>query len=154
MLLEDKKKPEKYSNKRLDTFCWSMFHCHYHHEPAPRTWSSFPFPPWTLPPLPISGCHRPKLQLQLDENRAVSAASCICNLLSHFLSLIPLHPLHHKSSKSENVKQIMTSFDLCEALRESGSSSDHLCSHLDLYWTYGRYKHCTHYKSPPSTILG
>ena len=29
-----------------------------------------------------------------------------------FLSLIPLHPLHHKSSKSENVKQIMTSFDL------------------------------------------
>ena len=29
------------------------------------------------------------------------------------------------------------------ALRESDSSSDHLRSHLDCYWTHVRYKYCT-----------
>ena len=96
----------------LTRFCWSMFHCHYHHEPSPRTWSSFPLPPWTLTPLPMPGCQRPKLQLQLNEIWAVFAANRIFNLLSHFLSLISLHPLYHKSSKSWNVKQRITSFGL------------------------------------------
>ena len=68
-----------------------------------------------------------------------------------FPSLIPFHPLHHKSSKSWNVKQIMTSFDLWgpkgERLLFLFRSST--LTYLNWYWTYVRYK-LTHYKSLPS----
>ena len=73
------------------------------------------------------------------------------NLLSHFLSLIPLHPLHHKSSKSENVKQIMTSFDLWGPMGERLLiRSSTLTSRLLLD---SRSLQTIHYKSPPSTKL-
>ena len=55
-----------------------MFHCHYHHEPSPRTWSSFPLPPWTLTPPAKFRLPQTKLQLELNQNWAVTVTSRIC----------------------------------------------------------------------------
>ena len=71
---------------------------HYHHEPSPL----YRYPAAT------------DLNYSFNWMRTERSPRLVVyvNLLTPFLPLIPFHPLHHKSSSSRNVKQIMTSFGL------------------------------------------